>query len=329
LIYDLELNSAAHYPPRGVVGLGPAIERAGFDAFWKGEANSPDPFVVLTGLAGGTSTLKLGTAIVHVHARSAVTLGVQAATLQEVSRGRLLLGVGVANKTIASWHDRQLGQPLGLMRSYLARTKRVAAGQRLEGARPFALAWKPEYPELTTFLAALGPKMSALAGEIADGVIVNMATPEKVAEITERVRDGARAAGRDPAAVQIAAKVRVSLHSDRERARSRLRQVAAFYTVADHYQDMLRSSGFGGEVDKAAEAFKKGGLREAERQISSEYIDKLPLIAATSLEELRDRLCPFEVSGATRLILPYVPASDTPIDEARRFIEMWERTRRS
>ena len=218
VIYDIELNSAAHYPPRGVVELGSAIERAGFRAFWKGEANSPDPFVVLTGLARETSTLELGSAIVHIHARSPVSLGVAAATLQEVSGGRLLLGVGVANQTIASWHDKQMGPPLGSVRCVSRQTERVAAGERLEGKRSFALAWKPEYPKLTTFLAALGPKMSRLAGEIADGAIVNMATPQKLADIVRHVREGASAAGRDPGSLQIAAKVRVSLHPDRERA---------------------------------------------------------------------------------------------------------------
>jgi alkanesulfonate monooxygenase SsuD/methylene tetrahydromethanopterin reductase-like flavin-dependent oxidoreductase (luciferase family) len=325
VIYDIELNSAAHYPPRGVVELGAAIERAGFDAFWKGEANSPDPFVILSALARETSTLKLGTGIVHVHARSSVSLGLAAATLQDLSRGRLLLGVGVANRTIAGWHGREMSHPLGLVRDYLARTERVAAGERVDGPRSFALAWKPEQPKLTTFLAALGPKMSALAGEIANGAIVNMATPEKLADIAHRVREGARSAGRDPARVQVAAKVRVSLSSDRERARARLRQLAAFYTVADHYRDMLRASGFEEHVDMAAAAFEKGGLDAASREISDDYLDALPLIAATSLEELRDRLQPYEASGATRIILPYVPAGDEPIEEARRFVDAWGR----
>jgi alkanesulfonate monooxygenase SsuD/methylene tetrahydromethanopterin reductase-like flavin-dependent oxidoreductase (luciferase family) len=323
VIYDLELNSAAHYPVRGVALLGAAIERAGFRAFWKGEANSPDPFVVLTALARETSTLQLGTAIAHVHARSPVALGVAAATLQEISQGRFLLGIGVANQTIASWHGREMTRPLGLVREYLARTERVAKGERLEGKRPFALAWKPEFPSLTTFLAALGPKMSALAGEIADGAIVNMATPEKIAEISQHVREGARTGGRDPGTVQIAAKVRVSLDPDRERARAKLRQVAAFYTVADHYQDMLRASGFEEHVDRAVEAFEQGGLGAAARSIPDDYLDALPLIAATSLEELRDRLRPFDACGATRIIIPYVPASDSPIEEASRFIEAW------
>jgi alkanesulfonate monooxygenase SsuD/methylene tetrahydromethanopterin reductase-like flavin-dependent oxidoreductase (luciferase family) len=326
MIYDLELNSAAHYPPRGVIDLGPAIERAGFDAFWKGEANSADPFAVLAGLAMATRSLKLGTAIAHIYARSAVTLGIHAATLQEISSGRLLLGVGVANKTIASWHEGQFGKPLGRARAYLDQVRRVARGERLESAtRSFSLAWKPQYPQFPTFLAALGPMMSRLAGEVSDGAIVNMATPAKLSEIAGHVRDGARAAGKDPAAAVVVAKVRVSLHPDRERARARLRQVATFYTIADHYAEMLKSSGFEAEVARVTAAFADGGFRAAERQISDDYMDRLPIIAATALEELKEKLRPFEEAGATRLILPYVPASDAPIDEARKFIEAWGR----
>ncbi len=277
------------------------MERAGFDAFWKGEANSPDPFTVLTALAMGTRTLKLGTAIAHIHARSAVTLGVQAATLQDISEGRFLLGVGVANETIAGWHDAEFGRPLERVRGYLDRARRVAAGEKVPGStRPFALAWKPAYPGMQSFLAALGPKMSRLAGEIADGALVNMATPRKVAEIASWVREGARAAGKNEGAAEVITKVRVTLHSDRERARARLKQLAAFYTVADHYTDMLKSSGFEGEVNRAIEAFARGGLRAAEHQISDGYLDRLPLVAATSLEELFDRLRPFEGSRLGR-----------------------------
>lgn len=325
MIYDLELNAASHYPPRGVVDLGPEIERAGFDAFWKGESDSPDPFALLDGLAVTTRTLKLGTAIAHIYARSPVTLGIQAATLQEISGGRFWLGVGVANQKIAGWHGAKHERPLENVRRYLERTRRVAAGERDETS--FALGWKPRHPTFPTFLAALGPKMSRLAGEISDGAVVNMATPDKLGEIAALVREGARAAGKDERSVQVIAKVRVSLDPDRDRARFGLRKLAALYTVADHYREMLGSSGFEGEVAKASAAAAQGGLRAAAQAISDDYLDRLPLIAATSIKEVIDRLRPFESSGATRIIVPYVAATDQTIDEAKRFLEAWRKVR--
>src|SRR5262249_49178794 len=112
MIYDIELNSAAHYPVAGIVEIAPLIEQAGFGAFWKGESNSTDPLVLLSGIAARTKKLKLGTAIYHIYGRSAVTLGIQSATLQDLSGGRLLLGLGVANKTIAGWHGGTFDRPL-------------------------------------------------------------------------------------------------------------------------------------------------------------------------------------------------------------------------
>ncbi|MEE8076341.1 MAG: LLM class flavin-dependent oxidoreductase, partial [Candidatus Binatia bacterium] len=80
MIYDLEINSAAHYPAAGVVELVEMAEAVGFGAFWKGESNSTDPVVLLSAIASRTKTIKLGTAIYHIYGRSPVTLGIQAAT---------------------------------------------------------------------------------------------------------------------------------------------------------------------------------------------------------------------------------------------------------
>ena len=92
MIYDVEINSAAHYPAADVPGLIVLAEQVGFGAFWKGESNSTDPIVMLSAVASRTKTIKLGTAIYHIYGRSPVTLGIQSATLQDLSGGRLLLG---------------------------------------------------------------------------------------------------------------------------------------------------------------------------------------------------------------------------------------------
>ncbi|MEK6613836.1 MAG: LLM class flavin-dependent oxidoreductase, partial [Candidatus Binatota bacterium] len=112
MIYDIEINSAAHYPAAGVIDLVEIAEGVGFGAFWKGESNSTDPLVLISAAAGRTKTIKLGTAIYHIYGRSPVTLGIQSATLQDLSGGRLLLGLGVANKSIAGWHGSVFDRPL-------------------------------------------------------------------------------------------------------------------------------------------------------------------------------------------------------------------------
>jgi len=166
MIFDVEINSAAHYPAPGVVDLIVLAEQVGFGAFWKGESNSTDPLVLLSGVASRTKTIKLGTAIYHIYGRSPVTLGIQSATLQDLSGGRLLLGLGVANKAIAGWHGGVFDRPLKRAREYIDVVRKVAAGERVEyegeiyqtGQR-FQLSWKPSYPKVPIYLAGLGPQM--------------------------------------------------------------------------------------------------------------------------------------------------------------------------
>ena len=97
-----------------------------------------------------------------------------------------------------------------------------------------------------------------------------------------------------------------------------------FYNIADHYKDMLIASGFEPEVMAVQEAFEEGGFKAAQTQITDAYMDKLPVIAATSIEEIKERLIPFVEAGATRLIIPYVPVTEPVIEDARQFVEAWQ-----
>src|SRR6202521_154117 len=171
-IIDIELNSAAHYPVAGIVELSLLVEAAGFGAIWKGESNSTDPLVLLSAIAARTKTLKLGTAIYHIYGRSPITLGIQSATLQDLSAGRLLLGLGVANKTIASWHGGTFDRPLRRAREYIDIVRLAASGERVEyegeiytTGKRFQLSWKPSHPHFPVYLAGLGPQMTKLVGK--------------------------------------------------------------------------------------------------------------------------------------------------------------------
>src|SRR5437764_13736026 len=330
MIYDVEINSAAHYPAADGPGLIELAEPVGFGAFWKGESNSTDPIVMLSAVASRTRKIKLGTAIYHIYGRSPVTLGIQSATLQDLSGGRLLLGLGVANKSIAAWHGGVFARALTRAREYIEIVRKVAAGERVEyegeiyqTGKRFQLSWQPAHPSFPIYLAGLGPQMTKLVGKISDGVFINMATPATIREIAKRVREGAVEAGRDPDSIEIIAKVRVSLNPDRALARSKLRQVLTFYNIADHYKDMLIASGFEPEVMRIQDAFKAGGFKVAAQHMTDEYMDKLPVIPGTSINEIKERLESFREAGVTRLVVPYLPVSEPVIDDARRFVEAW------
>src|SRR3954454_13749385 len=130
--YDVEFDSGAFYPAAATVELAQLAEDRGFSAVWKGESNSTDPLVLLSAMAARTKTVGLGNAIYHIYGRSPVTLGIQAAPLNDLSEGRVLLGLGVANQPIASWHDGTFDKPIRRIREYADIVRQVATGERTE-----------------------------------------------------------------------------------------------------------------------------------------------------------------------------------------------------
>ncbi|HZS02378.1 MAG TPA: LLM class flavin-dependent oxidoreductase [Chloroflexota bacterium] len=329
MIYDVEFNSSTQYPAPSVVELAVLAEARGFAAFWEGEANNMDPMVLLSAIAARTRTLQLGTAIYHVFGRSPVTLGIQAATLNDLSGGRFLLGLGPSNPRIASWHGAVFDRPIRRMREYIAIVQAVERGEKVEyhgetyATNGFRLSWRPRYPASPLYLAALGPQMLRLAGQIARGVIVNMADPPQLRRLIAAIRDGAAAAGRNPAEVEIVAKVRCALNPDREAAKAPLRKVLTFYSLADFYRRMLADMGWGPEIEAIYAAYQRGGFNAGMAQVTDRMLAELPLVAATSVDEIRDRVRPYEEAGATRIILAPVPCTPDVVPEIKAFVEAW------
>ena len=327
--YDVEFDSGAFYPAAGTVELAQLAEDHGFEAVWKGESNSTDPLVLLSAMAARTRSIKLGTAIYHIYGRSPVTLGIQAATLNDLSNGRVMLGLGVANKTIAGWHGGTFDRPIRRLREYAEVVKQVASGERVdyEGeihqVSGFKLSWKPSYPDLAIYFAGIGEQTTRLAGRITNGVIINMANPPMIRELVGRVRQGATDAGRDPASVEYIFKVRVCVNADREKAQAKLRQVLTFYNLADHYRDLIAQMGFGAESQHIRDEYARGGFKAAQAAVSDTLVANLPTIAATSGEEVRERLQPYLDAGASRVIIPYVPTTDDAVGETRAFLQGW------
>ncbi len=328
MIYDTEFNSAAQVPAKICVDAAELAEERGFGGAWKGESNSRDPLVLLTAYAARTSRLELGTAIYHMYGRSPVTLGIQAATLNEYADGRLLLGLGVANGTIAAWHGDTYERPLRRIREYIDIVRATYAGERVEyegdfhsSTRGFKLAFEPPPYPLRVFLAALGPQTAKLAGKISDGVVINMANPARVREIVDWCREGARSAGRDVAGFEVVAKIRVALHEDAAQAKQTLKKVLTFYALQTGYSQMLNDMGFAEDVERIRDAYARDGFRAAREQVSDDLFAGVPMFAGSSLDGLAERLDAYRDAGVTRMIVASVPTGDDLWAELRHFLE--------
>ena len=128
---DIEFNSGARLPMDAIPRLAQLAESRGFGCAWAGEANNKDPTVMLAAIAAVTTRLKVGSAVYHILGRTPATLALQAVGLDELSKGRFLLGVGVSNPTIAKWHGLDFDHPLGRVREYLEIVQKAMEGEKL------------------------------------------------------------------------------------------------------------------------------------------------------------------------------------------------------
>lgn len=326
---DIEFNSGAQLPMDAIPGLARLAEAQGFGCAWAGEANNKDPTVMLASIAAVTNRLQIGSAVYHILGRTPATLALQAVGLDELSGGRFLLGVGVSNPSIARWHGLPFDHPLGRVAEYLEITRQAMQGEKVtfEGkyysSTGFRMPFKPSGRRIPVYLAAFGPQMSRLAGRLTDGVLINMANPAEVQRIVSQVRQGAEDAGKDPAGLEVVCKLRCSLAADRARARDALSRVLTFYTLADYYRDLLTRMGFGDEVNAMRAAWQSAGFHAARALITDRFFQGVPMVAATSVVEIRERVRAYAEAGATRVILPYVPSSEDVITETKDFILAW------
>ena len=326
---DIEFNSGAQLPMDAIPELARLAEAHGFDCAWGGEANNKDPTVMLAAIAAVTSRLKIGSAVYHILGRTPATLALQAAGLDELSRGRFLLGIGSSNPTIAKWHGQVLDHPLGRVHEYIDITRAALRGEKLNfagkyfTAQNFKIAFKPSGRVIPIYLAAFGPKMTRLAGQISDGVLINMANPTEVRRIAAEARTGAQEVGKDPDKLEIICKIRCSIAHTYGVAREALSHALTYYALADYYRELLGRMGFGAEIEAMRGAWRSGGFHAARKLVSDEMFRSLPLIAATSAPEVVSQLKPFIDAGATRIILPYVTASDDMVGEIKSFIQFW------
>lgn len=326
---DIEFNSGAQLPMDAIPDLAQLAEAHGFDCAWGGEANNKDPTVMLSAIAAVTKRLKVGSAVYHILGRTPATLALQAAGLDELSSGRFLLGIGSSNPTIAKWHGQSMDHPLGRVEEYVEITRAALRGEKLSfsgkffSAQNFKMAFKPSGRVVPIYLAAFGPKMTRLAGRISDGVLINMANPAEIRRIAEEVKAGAVEIGKDPASMEIICKIRYSIAPSYAAARDALSHALAYYALADYYRELLGRMGFGAEVEAMRAAWKAEGFHAARRLISERMFRSLPLVAATSAREVVEQIRPYAEAGATRIILPYVAASEDLVNEMRSFIQYW------
>jgi alkanesulfonate monooxygenase SsuD/methylene tetrahydromethanopterin reductase-like flavin-dependent oxidoreductase (luciferase family) len=241
-------------------------EASGYEAVFVPEIQAREAFSTLTGFGGATERLRLGAGVVTLQTRTPAVTAMAAATVHDVTGGRLVLGIGAGSgRGAAGLRPSAAGiRPLALTEEYTRIVRGALAGEDvtseafgLDGFR-LGLSFDGDPGPPGVWLAALGDRMVALAGRDADGVLLNWCTPERVSAARRTLADAAEAAGRDPASLTIAVYVRAALEVDETAALGSLRQMTGQYASYPAYRAQMAAMGFSAEAAAAAGAHAAG-----------------------------------------------------------------------
>ncbi len=287
-------------------------EDRGYDTAWSGEVTAGDAFTPLTLIATHTRRLRVATGVVPVQTRTPVLLGLTAAALGRLAPDRVALGLGLSSPVVVEqWNGVRFNRSLDQLREAVQIIRGVLAGERVtvDGkfyrVRNFRLSGSvPQGVKI--YLAALGPKALELAGEIADGVLLNWISPETVPQSIRHLTAGAERAKRSLDGFEIAAFIRTCVTDDPGPARQWLAREITAYSTVDAYAEFSRSSGFAAEVDAVRAAWSAGDRAGAVRQVSDRFLDGLGVVGPA--EFCRARIGEFARAGLTMpVVFPFSP----------------------
>jgi probable F420-dependent oxidoreductase len=280
------------------------VEALGYDSVWIADTGAgPDAFVVAAAVATCTSRLRIGTAVVPVYTRSPSVMAAGAGSLAQLAPGRVVLGLGASSETIVqAWGGVPFERPLQRIRETVGVLRQMLAGERVTFAgktistRGFRLVSLPPAP-VPIYLAGLMPPMLELAGEIADGVVLNFMPVEAVPRMLEHVRRGAQRAGRDPAEIEVVSRFQTIVTDDVPAARAARRHMMGPYFATSVYNRFVAWCGF---PDEAAAILAGWQAKDRGRNLAAvtdDLIDRLAIIGTA--EHCRARLEAFAEAGVT------------------------------
>jgi 5,10-methylenetetrahydromethanopterin reductase len=271
----LELSGEPAVPE--MMRIARRAEALGYDSIWLTETRfTRDAVSTCAAVAAVTNRVRVGTAVVNPFTRGAALTAVTAATLDELAGGRFVLGIGPGSPTVLARQGIAFRQPLARVRETVAVVRAMVNGgsARFDGGGA-ELDFTPVRPEIPVYLGVTGPRALDLAGEIADGVILNAFVSVGYTErAVERIRAAAQRAGRDPDSIEVAQSLAVSIDNDGERARDAIRPLVATYLA--QFPNIARESGIAeSTLAGIAALFAERGAASAAELIADEVVAAL------------------------------------------------------
>ncbi|HYA35554.1 MAG TPA: LLM class flavin-dependent oxidoreductase [Candidatus Binataceae bacterium] len=291
---------------KAVIERAKLADEAGIHSIWVAEAWGRDAFTLLTLLAEHTKKVQLGTSIVNIYSRTPAALAQHFGTLDELSGGRMIIGLGTSGpQVIEHFHGVKFNPPLTRLREYVDIINTLMAGTPLnyEGKvfslkRGFTLRFEPPRKHIPIFIASLNKNSVEFTAKKADGWLPVMIPLSGLKSAISEFRGIASAAGRDPRAVEVKAPGAIVVTSNPDRARVAQAANVAFYAarMGTFYSEQLTRFGFGEEVKKIRAAFDSGGSKAGTEAVSPKMLSELGFVG--DVAGARERLKAHEEAGA-------------------------------
>ena len=303
--------------PAEIVDCVKLAETLGYESAWVAEGHGGDQFAILSACAAQTSKIQLGTSITSVFVRTMPTIAMAAATVDAISGGRFVLGVGSSHRVqVEPEHGVPYSKPLTRVREAVAIIRALLrdglvnyAGETVCIER-FDLWFTPFRPAIPIYLSAVFPKMTTLCGEIAEGIILTRSTLATAAQVRERLAEGAERTCRDPEKIVVTSLLPTAVGLTRTQGLDALRPGLAFYAgFFPRYNRMMAEHGFRDEAAAISAAWSRGDREAAERAVSDALIDATSVVGTA--EQCRQRIEPYRRSGIDLPILsPFARGAD-------------------
>jgi probable F420-dependent oxidoreductase len=306
-----------------------AADRFGYTDGWSYESFSSDAFAPIAAAAMLSEKMRFGCAIIPVFTRPAPLIAMSAVTTNELAGGRFILGLGISTPNIVqNWMGVPFNKPVTQMRETVEALRAIFRGEKvtMAGAKVkmngFRLDAAITHPP-KSYIGAQGAQMLRLAGELGDGVIVNSITPETVAPMLDNTRDGMRAVGKDPAALDVVCRIICAVDEDEDVARTLFKRSLTAYVTVPQYNKFFREIGYDKEAGTAIDAWNAGDRKKALETIPDEMVEKIFVIGTA--EKCRRRLDDYARAGITTTALQFSSFARTPEERRVKVLRAMER----
>jgi len=309
------LSTATDAPPKEFVQLGRLAEERGFAAILVNEGRG-DALACAEAIALGTSRIQVGTNIANIYFRHPFLAAMTAATIADLSDGRLVLGLGVSHRPLIESLGMKMEQPRQYLRSYVQTVKQALSGQSIGSffrPRPAAYA-------VPVYTAAVTVETAEVGGEVADGIMPFLPARSYLTQLVAAAKGAAQRTGKDVNKVDCIVSIPTFVSDNLEQARSAARYNLAFFAQLPFYRMQWRRCGFVDEVNALKEVWKKNDRRAAAALVSDRMVEEVCIFGPPSL--CREQLAAFHAAGASMPVIAVSPVNEERLAATRKALSL-------